>query len=639
MQSEPRSDPASHFHSGDRTATGYTLMFKKPLWGLKTSAPLRSSDRRKLKQRVISAFSVSSEDGDLLVPDGIQSVKFTTHIEEPGVAYLAPDGDPLWFTLGKGSEDLIPTVYTLWKRRDLLPVISTPAAVIPIIVGGADLMIPGVVQHTPDAKRDQLVSILQYSNIRGAPTLSAPLAVGRMALPGDQLGQGTQEKGKAVFVLHTWKDHLWDLGSRGDAPEAIPSDPTSEKASVHTSNETSKDGTSRIETDGAPAEKLENLTIEPTQVPVATGPSYNAQEISSLLHTSVLQVIASTIPSSAFPIPATTFYANYILPSRPAFPASIVQHSGSTPLDASPCPSASEITIKSSTHKSLTAFLKSEEKAGLITIKTPQKHSNQTELMITSVNAKHPSVDGHRLYVTLKDIEITAAKKAKREEKAREEAAGSGEVSVTELWKPYQVTIALFEKMGGDISKQYTMAEIKATLNCYIAANSLVNPREQAYINLDEPLISCISSKVKAKTRDDYGSQESLEFMRRDELIKAIADRMQNWYEISDGKEVIRKKGELKPIQVVMKIRQGRKVSTLISGFEPFLVLNAEDMAEELRRTCAGATSVSPIPGKSAGSGMEVMVQGKQSQAVLEYLTGKGIPKKWIEIHDLAGKK
>ena len=25
------------------------------------------------------------------------------------VAYLSPEGDPLWFTIGKGSEDLIPT--------------------------------------------------------------------------------------------------------------------------------------------------------------------------------------------------------------------------------------------------------------------------------------------------------------------------------------------------------------------------------------------------------------------------------------------------------------------------------------------------------------------------------------------------
>ena len=59
------------------------------------------------------------------------------------MAYLSTDGDPLWFTIGKNSEDLIPTVYTLWKKQDLLPFLSTPSAVIPILVGGADLMIPG----------------------------------------------------------------------------------------------------------------------------------------------------------------------------------------------------------------------------------------------------------------------------------------------------------------------------------------------------------------------------------------------------------------------------------------------------------------------------------------------------------------
>ncbi|KAG6916814.1 hypothetical protein DXG01_005196 [Tephrocybe rancida] len=622
-------------------------MFKKPLAGLKTSAPLRSSDRRKLKQRVVTAFGISSEDGDLLVPDGIQTVKFSTHLEEPGVAYLAPDGDPLWFTLGKGSDDLIPTVYTLWKRGDLLPVLSTPEAVIPILVGGADLMIPGVVHHAPLLKQDQLVSILQYNHNSGSPTLSPPLAVGRMALSSDQLDHGTQEKGKAVYVVHTWKDHLWDLGSKGDVPESM-SFRFSSEAPAQSSDETLKDP--------LPTNELANLTIQPPDVPIVTGPSYNTQEISSLLHTSLVQAIASTIPPSAFPIPATLFYTNYILPSRPAFPALLVPHSGPAPADASPCPSSSEITIKLSAHKSLTAFLKAEEKAGLIATKAPQKHSNQTDLMVTSVNTKHPSIHGHHLYATLKDIELTAAKKARREEKAREEAAGNGEILVTELWKPHQATVALFEKMNARYSyydhsclpgltapnhsalKQYTLAEIKAVVNSYIASNSLVNAREQAYINLDEPLIKCISYKIKGKGKDE-GASTSPEFMRKDELTKAIVDRMQTWYEVSDGKEVVRKKGELKPIQVSMKVRQGRKVSTMISGFEAFLVVNAEDMAEDLRKICAGATSVSPIPGKPAGSGMEVLVQGKQSQSVIEYLTGKGIPKKWIETHDLSGKK
>ena len=35
------------------------------------------------------------------------------------------------------------TVYTLWKRPDLLSFLSTPAPVVPKLIGGADLMIPG----------------------------------------------------------------------------------------------------------------------------------------------------------------------------------------------------------------------------------------------------------------------------------------------------------------------------------------------------------------------------------------------------------------------------------------------------------------------------------------------------------------
>ena len=137
-------------------------MFKKPLGNLKTVSPLSGSDRRKLKQRVIATFGIPADDCDQLIPEGIQSVKFNTHINEPGVsvfstrstasqpyhlgtqlAYLAPNGDPLWFNAGKGSEELIPTVYTLWKKRDLLPLVCTPPSVVRFLVGGADLMIPG----------------------------------------------------------------------------------------------------------------------------------------------------------------------------------------------------------------------------------------------------------------------------------------------------------------------------------------------------------------------------------------------------------------------------------------------------------------------------------------------------------------
>lgn len=71
-----------------------------------------------------------------------------------------------------------------------------------------------VVQHPPSLSPDQLVSITQYHPGKLGP----PLAVGRMALPSDDLKDGM--KGKAVLVLHTWKDCLWELGSGGDVPEA-----------------------------------------------------------------------------------------------------------------------------------------------------------------------------------------------------------------------------------------------------------------------------------------------------------------------------------------------------------------------------------------------------------------------------------
>jgi translation initiation factor 2D len=41
-----------------------------------------------------------------------------------------------------------------------------------------------------------------------------------MALPSDEIREN-RKKGKAAYVLHTWKDCLWELGGGGDVPEAL----------------------------------------------------------------------------------------------------------------------------------------------------------------------------------------------------------------------------------------------------------------------------------------------------------------------------------------------------------------------------------------------------------------------------------
>lgn len=80
---------------------------------------------------------------------------------------------------------------------------------------------PSVVQvPAPDGASTHaagsLVGIAQFTRDARGP----PLAVGHLAVDADKINRSAT-KGKAVIVLHTWKDHLWAIGSKGEPPEAV----------------------------------------------------------------------------------------------------------------------------------------------------------------------------------------------------------------------------------------------------------------------------------------------------------------------------------------------------------------------------------------------------------------------------------
>ncbi|KAF8130299.1 hypothetical protein EV363DRAFT_1399469 [Boletus edulis] len=559
-------------------------MFKKPLSSTKTSAPLRSSDRRKLKQRVVQVYGISPELGDLLVPEGLMSQKVATYTKDPGVVYLSSEGDPLWFTVGKGADDLIPTVYTLWKKFDLLPWVSTPAAVIPVLVGGADLMIPGVVQvSSPTVLPQQLVSIAQCT-IESTLTRGPPLAVGRLAVDLNTLKEGA--KGKAVHVLQTWKDHLFDMGSKADPPGEMEIK-EDELESVPDVVATDPGGTNGAASNALPSDELQVPASAPKiQTSTPSEPAFSKEEVSDMLR-----------------VAASTFYSSYILPFRPA-----VVHKSSSD-EQSPPSSYPQIDIKHSSYKSLIAFLKFLDKQRILSLK-----DMKPEPLVMSVSATHPDVIAHRPYTSLRDVQIKEEKRERREEEARSKVR---EMEVKELWKPHAASgsARFFTEGGFDSSALY--------MNEYVDARQLTNPRDRSYVNVgtDEVLLSTACAKGEAP--------ENVEFLKRDDVVRRLSEKMQRWYEIqAEGKDPVLKKGQLKPISVVVKVRQGRKANTLF-------FLEGEEMADELRRICACATSVSPAPGRA--SGLEVLVQGKQIKAVTEFLLSRGVPKKWIE--SPAGKK
>uniref|UniRef100_A0A8C9JUB3 Eukaryotic translation initiation factor 2D n=1 Tax=Panthera tigris altaica TaxID=74533 RepID=A0A8C9JUB3_PANTA len=101
--------------------------------------------------------------------------------------------------------------YTLWSYPDLLPAFTTWPPVLEKLVGGADLMLPGLVvppAGLPQVQKGDLCAIALLGN-------RAPVAVGVAAMStAEMLTSGL--KGRGFSVLHTYQDHLCPEGRQLD---------------------------------------------------------------------------------------------------------------------------------------------------------------------------------------------------------------------------------------------------------------------------------------------------------------------------------------------------------------------------------------------------------------------------------------
>lgn len=104
-------------------------------------------------------------------------------------------------------------VYALWKVS-ILPIISTAPVAIESLIGGSDLFIPGIFSVSSDS-----IPTGAAVAIASAQSPTVPLAVGRILLNSKDIKE--EDKGKAVHVLHTWKDTLWQSGPKTDPPSEL----------------------------------------------------------------------------------------------------------------------------------------------------------------------------------------------------------------------------------------------------------------------------------------------------------------------------------------------------------------------------------------------------------------------------------
>lgn len=73
-------------------------------------------------------------------------------------------------------------------------------------------------------------------------------------------------------------------------------------------------------------------------------------------------------------------------------------------------------------------------------------------------------------------------------------------------------------------------------MNKYVAARQLTNARDQSYVDVgsDEVLLSTVCAKGEAP--------ECIEFLKREDIVRRLSEKMQNWYEIqAEGKDPVLK--------------------------------------------------------------------------------------------------
>ncbi|KAL1411375.1 hypothetical protein Q8F55_002331 [Vanrija albida] len=600
-------------------------MFKKALAHKSNATPLKSSARRQIVASVLEQYpalrdglavdgapGLSEKDlGRALVPDGVRVANIETSAGVEGAVYLSPDGDPMWVTFGRGSKELIPTLYALAQDVPTgpLPVLQIHHPLPPPLLTGAPLFLPavrhmGTPWRLPDVGEGQLVALA--ADTAGDGTVSY-VGVGRVVAKGglrEALGrlirhrsEGVErDEGKFCDIMCIVDDHLWELGSKPvlrsfplPAPKVpLVAPPQAEAAPA---------------VDEAVAEVTDGVAALEVEAPVQdTGAPLTPAEISTLLSAALLQTL-STLNPSTLPLPSSQFYSAHILPSRPAY---------------IPAAKRDDVVIGRSEWKKLAKWMKEASKDGLIKIK-----ESKGEVVVTGFDPQHPAVDAHVQFTTVSEEEAKTAKRAAREAAAAEAEAtpvgksGAKQMSIEELWRPAGSATAFWDACGIESASLNPPASIKRAFDEYITRNKLVDGKDHRVVTLDDTLASAIGGK----------GARSGDTLVRDEAVRRL--RAGVTWAVSVGGVV--KKGTLNPIIMSVKTRQGRKQVTLISGLESFGV-DIDDFADELRRVCAGSASVQPLTGASPKLNLkEVLVQGSQIKLVTEALLGRGIPKRWIK--------
>lgn len=578
---------------------------------VRSNTAIKGSDRRKLKADISAAFpSLSADELSELVPnkEELNVVKIYAHKGEAVTLYVLHK-NPLFFELEK---QLYPTVYALWHHPTLLPAFKTWPPVLQKMIGGADLMLPGVVvppSGLPDVKQGECCAVTIVNN-------RAPVAVGTAALSSVEM-QSAGMKGKGVCVLHTYMDNLWAFGDKS-GPPSLP-DTESEGQELNGDECEADDEEQEAEEQQSPGEadadqacsaieelslakeerdEKENEAEEEVEEEEGKGDQKMPQEImDALLLQCFLHALKSKVKKSELPLLTSTFLRNHMF---------------------SCCPRGKQLDIKKSSYKKLSKFLQAmQQQHNLVRVKELTKGVES----IVEVDWKNPELRSFSVPEET-DVEVAPAHDGEERETPYHPPDITALYSVSARLEPLFLDAS---RRKGTILQP---AEVRNIVTEYVKKNELVDEINKNYVTINPTLCDCLLEK------SEYQEVESLKW---DDLFSRTLARMQECYEIVfPGQPPIRKKGHIEPIDISVASRGSNKKVTLIKNLEVY-GLDPAVVATALQHRVQASSVLQPVPGSK--DKVLVQIQGNQIHQVgnllLDYYQ---IPRKYIQGLDKAPK-
>ncbi|XP_044905228.1 eukaryotic translation initiation factor 2D isoform X5 [Felis catus] len=558
-------------------------MFAKA-FRVKSNTAIKGSDRRKLRADVMAAFpTLGTDQVSVLVPgkEELNIVKLYAHRGDAVTVYVS-GGNPILFEVEK---TLYPTVYTLWSYPDLLPAFTTWPPVLEKLVGGADLMLPGLVvppAGLPQVQKGDLCAIALLGN-------RAPVAVGVAAMStAEMLTSGL--KGRGFSVLHTYQDHLWRSGDKSSPPSLAPlaldpPDLSEEKESVQADPALQGD-LRRLTLEGEEENgEVQRMCGEKSLSEASEDPSVRGlnpdptdsktlqEQMDELVQRCFLHALKCQVRKADLPLLTSTFLGSHML---------------------SCCPEGRQLDIKKSSYKKLSKFLQHMQQEQIIQVKELSKGVES----IVAVDWKHPRKGSILEGGEVRTIIINYVK--------RNDLVDADNKNLVKL-DPI-LCDCILEK-----NEQHTIMKL---------------PWDSLLTRSKLKIMYIRSLQTTAHEPDLTRYLYFLEYSHTHLFI--CLEKLQPVYQVTfPGQEPIVKKGRICPIDITLAQRASNKKVTVVRNLEAY-GLDPCSVAAILQQRCQASATVTPAPG--AKDSLQVQIQGNQVHHLSRLLLEEyQLPRKHIQ--------